>query len=325
MISLISKLVLEFIGWDSNFDQTGLTLNNSCIVILPHTSIFEFLIGLPYSMILEKKYRKRIYTIMRPQSFETYGWILDRLNCIRAPKNENRNSGVTDMLANKLNEIKDFTLVVAPKGTRYHAEWRTGFWHLAKKTNSTICAYAFDYYNKRLVYLGNYDPDDYEQDEFISNMKEIFSSVTQLHPEREGLKSQYTYLQLLPADPIILSNNLLIICCLLMTLQINIYSTIVGLISSYFTYVYHRSKERKYKCSESIVSTTTFFLQLMFNYMEGYLTFSFIDIAMLFLVFYLYSLGWGRHQHKDRLVHYIVFHSLFHLSIILMQFMFINF
>lgn len=311
---LMGKLVLSFFGWDYEFDKTGIKSSNNSFVIFPHTSIFDVIIIIFYFLTVPDELQY-LYIMMKPQIFEypILSLLLPLLHCIKCPRNEERCSGFTNtMIENYAG--KHFKILISPKGTtEYRDTWRSGFWTLSQKLDTDIIAFALDYQKKKLVYLGAHKPVG-EKHTFIASMKDVFSVIPQFHRsceyKQEELFRNLSIIELLPFDPVVLSNNLTTVLSLFLASDM-FFPFLIIFVNSIVSTVYHYSSETIWRLANSVSSRVSLFL--LFLLMFNMFTFDWVEITILFLVFTFYQFGCGRHRCNSRTVNYIIFHSLFHL------------
>lgn len=315
---IIGKIILTFFGWKCEFDKAGISNNNNSIIIFPHTTIFDFFIIIFYFLTIPEKI-PNIYILMKPQVFEYFGFILNRINCIKCPRNEDKSSGFIKELINKF-ENRHFKILISPKGTRdYRDEWRKGFWVLAEKLKANISVHALDYKNKELIYIGDFDTKDTNVNEFIEDMKYRFSFIPQMYPDKECIQREsfkhLSIIELLPFDPIIMTNNLMILFCLCITFPYSKIGFLIMATGSIFSFIYHQSKEKLFKKMEPLICKSALILLFfLFNYYNK-IKYDMYEIIITSICIYCYLIGKGRDKINKRTREYILYHSLFHLCI----------
>ena len=117
------------------------------ICLAPHTSNWDFLIGLLYSRAEGIKSN----FLMKK---EWFFWPLDTLfrSLGGIPVVRNRHQSLTDQLADIAKREKYFNLAVTPEGTRSRVTtWKRGFYYIALKANIPIQLFAIDAKHKRIV------------------------------------------------------------------------------------------------------------------------------------------------------------------------------
>lgn len=326
LIKTFAKTILTFLGWNSVFDSSGIGKKSKTIVIYPHTSSFDYIIVLLYLLCVPEHF-KTTWTLMKPQVFNIFplGWILTKLHCIPCSKNENRGSNFVNKITEMFKDNDNFKLMISPKGTTARSQWRKGYYHLAKNLNCDVVIYALDYEKKSLEFSGRHKIDDHcEEKEFTSKMKSIFVMTPQMNLENEeGQSEVFNYLdpvQLLPFDPVLITNNLMLILCTLLVSMISTIGLIIVIPGACLSFMYHLSRETLYAelegmaCKMTVVCLTFIFYQLQ------KLKFDLLELIISLGCTYLYSKGCGRGVSGKRSSDYIFYHSLFHIAMITMMF-----
>lgn len=150
------------------------------IVVAPHTSNWDFFVGLAAKHIiyLQSNFLAKNSLFKIP----VIGWFLKSIGGHSVDRKKNTN--LVDQVVDIFNQNEDFRMTVTPEGTRsYNPDWKTGFWHIAKKANVPIQMIGFDY-SKKVVELKEvfYPSDDKEAD--IEKMKAYFRTIKGRHPEK---------------------------------------------------------------------------------------------------------------------------------------------
>lgn len=164
-------------GWRIE-DHRPAGLQRYIVVVAPHTSNWDFFIGLAVRSILrmESKYLAKS-SLFRPP----FGWIFRSLGGYPVDRSRHNNlvDAVVDMF--KRGEIK--SIAITPEGTRkYRPDWKTGFHRIATGAGIPIILATFDY-PKKTVILSEPFPltDDPIHD--IERMKDWFRPHKGKHPE----------------------------------------------------------------------------------------------------------------------------------------------
>lgn len=153
------------------------------IVVAPHTSNWDFFVGLAAKHIiyLQSNFLAKNSLFKIP----VIGWFLKSIGGHSVDRSKNTN--LVDQVVDIFQQQEDFKMTVTPEGTRsYNPNWKTGFWHIAKKANVPIQMIGFDY-RRRVVELKEvfYPSDDKESD--IEKMKAYFRTIKGRNPEN-GVK-----------------------------------------------------------------------------------------------------------------------------------------
>ena len=144
MKKILSKIIFWLLGWEviGTFDYP-----KKCIVIAaPHTSNWDFFLGRGYSYIsgITPHYliKSSFFVPVFGAFFKWDGGI---------PVDRDSKNNIVDQVVQRFNNSDNFILGIAPEGTRSRVEkWKTGFYHIAYKTNVPILLLAIDFKNKRI-------------------------------------------------------------------------------------------------------------------------------------------------------------------------------
>jgi 1-acyl-sn-glycerol-3-phosphate acyltransferase len=186
------------------FRTTGWTLagadlvegNRRCVVTAaPHTSNWDLLYSLAAFDLLELPVR---FTIK--QEWMRWPWNLalgplGGISIDRSPQPAGdgavrRPSMVDAMVRIFDTHPGDIAIMVTPEGTRSRRdEWKTGFWHVAKRANVPILLGYLDY-AKKCAGIGRVIvPTDFDTD--MRDMMAFYADVTPAHPELFALDKRF--------------------------------------------------------------------------------------------------------------------------------------
>lgn len=179
----MKKRLYEFIffrlmGWKiiGSFDEN---IKKSILAVMPHTSNFDFFIGLFVRGIANQEMnfvgKKELFVFPFGYYFKSIGG---------APLDRSGGKNLVDSIVDIFNSREVFRLGIAPEGTRKKVtELRTGFYYIALKANVPIIPVAFDY-NKKEVRIGApfHPTGNFEDDMkvFLTHYKDAIGKV----PER---------------------------------------------------------------------------------------------------------------------------------------------
>lgn len=180
MIKSLSKTILfKWMGWKT--DITVDTPSKCIIAVAPHTSNFDFIIGLLFSRAVGLKAN----FLMKKEWFAgPLGPFMKNLGGI--PVYRDKKNSLTDQLAETSKKMDSFRLAITPEGTRTKVEeWKKGFYYIALKAEIPILLYGLDFKEKKIVCHKQVFPDGNIQ----SQMQEIvnyFKPFQGKHPEKFG-------------------------------------------------------------------------------------------------------------------------------------------
>ena len=165
MKKILSKLILWLIGWE----VIGLKkYPKKCVVIVaPHTSNWDFLIGKFYGYVIGIKPRY----LIKSEFFVPILGALFRWNG-GIPVYRDFNNNIVGQIINRFKESDELILGITPEGTRSKVEkWKMGFYHIAHNANVPILLLAMDFGNKEIGVINQIIPTgDIENDiQFIQN------------------------------------------------------------------------------------------------------------------------------------------------------------
>ena len=110
------------------------------ICLAPHTSNWDFIIGLLYS---RANGIKSHFLMKKEWFFWPLGPIFKRLGGI--PVYRQKHTSMTDSMAATAEKQQEFHLCITPEGTRSRTEeWKKGFCFIALKANLPILLYGLD-------------------------------------------------------------------------------------------------------------------------------------------------------------------------------------
>ena len=153
MMKMIYQLIFQkILKWKID----GKMPNNKkyIIVVAPHTSNYDFLIGLAVRSILGFKAsylgKKELFRF-------PFGWLFRKLGGY--PVDRSKHTNLVDAVAAIFNEHEEFAIAIAPEGTRkYVKDWKSGFYYMAIKANVPLVLASFDYKQKTVFISEPYFP-----------------------------------------------------------------------------------------------------------------------------------------------------------------------
>ena len=148
------------------------------VIIAPHTSNADFLMGKLIFCVLGKK----PHFMIKEQWFRPpVGWLIKALGGV--PVDRTSSSGTIKLLIDHLKNDEEFILNITPEGTRSRVKrWKRGFYKLSLQTGIPILPGYIDYKKKeigvgKLIYpTGNYNADS-------QYLKSFYKNITARHPE----------------------------------------------------------------------------------------------------------------------------------------------
>jgi 1-acyl-sn-glycerol-3-phosphate acyltransferase len=146
-----SLRMLALFGWRVNV--APLPGPRGVIVVYPHTSNWDFIVGLFAKWALGIPFR----WLGKESLFRgSCGALLGPFfrACGGEPIERNASTGAIDRLAKRIRAADRYWLVLAPEGTRkYRDAWRSGFYHIALTAGVPLGLACIDYRSKQVRML----------------------------------------------------------------------------------------------------------------------------------------------------------------------------
>lgn len=175
----IGKLLMRLYGWKISGVFSD-DLKPCVLVIAPHTSNFDFIIG---RIALWSAGVKVRFLIKKDLFFFPLGLILRALGARPVYRGQANNSLIKQAV-NLLHKEKNFCLVITPEGTRkLNKNWKKGYYFIAQKAGVQIVLGSLNYQKKVATIGPHFHPSgDYEKDFQI--VKDFYKGVPGRYPEQ---------------------------------------------------------------------------------------------------------------------------------------------
>lgn len=154
------------------------------IIMLPHTSMRDFVLGWMFCHLLNMKVS---FLIKKEVFFFPLNLLLKSLGGI--PVDRSKNKHLAEQLITYYNDRDDFALIITPEGTRKRVKrLKRGFYHIAQRASVPVFMGFIDLKTKKLgvgpefVMSGDYNKD-------IEQIKEFYQHMQGIHPDRFDAKS----------------------------------------------------------------------------------------------------------------------------------------
>jgi 1-acyl-sn-glycerol-3-phosphate acyltransferase len=172
------ELIFKLVGWKvrGHFPRG---LKKYIVAVAPHTSNWDFVVGIAARSILRMKKTKFLGKgqLFRPP----YGWIFRALGGY--PVDRSSRQDMVKQVVALFNSHDHFILAIAPEGTRKKvAKLRTGFYYIAKAAGIPIIPTGFDFKKKEVV-IGEplYPTEDINQD--FNKLYSFYGNIVGRNPE----------------------------------------------------------------------------------------------------------------------------------------------
>ncbi|WP_019140161.1 1-acyl-sn-glycerol-3-phosphate acyltransferase [Noviherbaspirillum massiliense] len=143
-----SVRALALIGWRVNFKP--LPGPRGVIIVYPHTSNWDFIIGLLGKWAIGVRFRwLGKDSLFKGLTGALLGWFFRATG--GEPIERSASTGAIARLAARIKAADQYWLVLAPEGTRkYRDSWRSGFYHIALTAGVPLGMATLDYRTKQV-------------------------------------------------------------------------------------------------------------------------------------------------------------------------------
>jgi len=177
MIKLLFKLVLKLIGWKIKGVYPG--YERCVVVVAPHTSFWDFIIGKFYYLSIGLKTN---FLIKKELFFFPFGQWLSIMGAIPVDRSDSHR--MVFKLSKQFAKRKHLVLTITPEGTRKKVDrWRRGFYYIAEKSKVPVVMGYIDYKTKTIGIIGNLEiTGDVEAD--MKWLKQQYKGISGKHADQ---------------------------------------------------------------------------------------------------------------------------------------------
>lgn len=172
----LAARILKWLGWSFQFN--GLPTPRGVIVVYPHTSNWDFCIGVlaKWAMGIQVTFLAK-HTLFNIPVLGAWLRYLGGMPVIRSSP-----QGYVDDLAQMMHAKKYAWIVITPEGTRkYTPGWRSGFYRLALKAQVPIGVAYIDYKHKQIGVTKFFMPTGDEVAD-LNMIREVYEGREGFHP-----------------------------------------------------------------------------------------------------------------------------------------------
>lgn len=145
MLRPIYKFFFERAGWKIS-GRFPYELKKYVMIVAPHTSNWDFIVGLAARSILRINTR---YLGKKELFRFPFGILFRYLGGY--PVDRSRSANMVEEVAKIFNRHEEFSICIAPEGTRSKTDkLKTGFYHIALRLNIPVLMVGFDYASKEV-------------------------------------------------------------------------------------------------------------------------------------------------------------------------------
>lgn len=178
MMRFINNLLFKLFGWKIK-GAIPPDLKKYVMIVAPHTSNMDFLVGLAVRSILRLDTK---YLAKRELFKPPFGWLFYALGGY--PVDRSKHTRLVYKVAEIYDSHERFSICITPEGTRkYSPVWKTGFHKIALKTQTPIVMVAFDYPTKSVVIAPPFNPTE-NTDADIEYIKNYYRQFKGKNPDQ---------------------------------------------------------------------------------------------------------------------------------------------
>lgn len=303
LVTSFWSLILFILGWQP---LPSIPIPRRSIFIFSHTSYWDFFLFLLYKGAYPAIFGS-VFTLVKPQAFERWGWFLTRWGCLPATPREVTGGGSIDRLVATLRDKEKFIFLLSPEGSRHRQEWRSGYRVLASQLDVPIWVGGLDY-EKKKIFLARPQPSDSRED----LLQGIMSQIVPLHPERSFVRVRPHQRHLVSVvDWQVMTSVVAMIGIVISLWSVSGWLALAGGVTGWFSCLYHRSQESQYQLEDR------WFVRLMVGLLiisRPGVSFEVIAWGLVTLLVYWKAKGEGR-EITGRSVNYMRWHPWFHLLV----------
>ncbi len=173
------NLFLRLGGWTLQ-GSFPVHLKKYLIIVGPHTSNWDFVVGLAFRSKLQLQHAK---FLGKEELFRApFGFIFRKLGGF--PVNRQGNTNMVDQVVTLFNTHESFVLVLSPEGTRKRVDrLRSGFYHIAQKAGVPIIMTAFDFEKKQASFSDPFFPTGDEETD-LQEIIRFYAPIKGRNPEQ---------------------------------------------------------------------------------------------------------------------------------------------
>ena len=148
------------------------------VIIAPHTSMFDFVIGKLFYLSIKRKSK---FIIKKELFYFPLGIILRLLGSI--PVDRKKGGGIVRQVIRKFDESDQLIVNITPEGTRKKVKnWKRGFYDIVKGSHVPLAVGCIDYGKKQIGIIKMFEiTGDYNKD--IHEIKTLYKDVRARYPQ----------------------------------------------------------------------------------------------------------------------------------------------
>lgn len=181
MSGRFSKYILRLFGWEI-YNNVSPEIKKAVVVIAPHTSTWDFIIGRLAFNVLQLNVK---FLIKKEFFFFPIGFLLKWLGGVPVDRQAGRD---TFHFARELfDSHESIFLAITPEGTRKLTnKWKKGFYIVSQRADVPIVLAVLDYKNKRGGMDTLFRPSGNYKSDFM-DIQKFYKGAHARHPEKFNL------------------------------------------------------------------------------------------------------------------------------------------
>lgn len=184
-MALIAGFILRLFGWKIT-GNIPVHIKKSVMIIAPHTSQWDFIIG---RLACWKLGINAKFLIKKEFFFFPVGYILESLGAV--PVNRAKGAGIVPLCLEIINRYDKVTITITPEGTRkYNENWKKGFYFIAEKAQVPIILGYLNYKDRTGGVGGYFSPSGNFTKDFLKIEEFYRKNAFARHPDRFNLQAK---------------------------------------------------------------------------------------------------------------------------------------
>jgi 1-acyl-sn-glycerol-3-phosphate acyltransferase len=185
MTKTFALIILKLMGWKIITSMPE-GLRKGVLIVAPHTSNLDFVIGRLFFMVLGIKSK---FLIKKESFVGPLGYLLKKLGGI--PIDRKNSNNVVNDVAHLFRENKELIVIITPEGTRKLTKnWKRGYYYIAELAKVPVIVSFIDYAKKEGGIAFVFKPTgNYEKD--FEPIKELYLTKRAKHPEKFNFSPMY--------------------------------------------------------------------------------------------------------------------------------------
>lgn len=168
------RALVRLIGWrlEGEFPNVA----RAVLIAAPHSSWWDGVLGLLFKIAIGAD----IAFMAKREIFSgPLGWLLGKLGGI--PIERRAAHGVVEQMCARFDEREKLWLGITPEGTREHvAQWKSGFWYIARTVGVPIIPVYFDY-SRKVIGVGSLFHPTSDRERDIAALRTFYAAYQGKH------------------------------------------------------------------------------------------------------------------------------------------------